>query len=501
MLDYTASRRTLIKATGVAAGTAGVGVIGASAWAQETEGVATVPEPPLLPADGTSSVGSSQAGWVFGNTGRNSHGSFIAGDLQVITTTEDSAVINWITWDARVSPDLVPQGLPTAGKLVVRAVDNPSEVHVVESPRETFFHQLTVTGLRPSTTYSFVATSHGVEAAATHNIIAESRREFTTQPKMAGPVLATIMVANDTHVGEEADGLLFANFPPPAKAKAGERPYTDITTESVIASAHAVGASHLFVNGDVTSEAKPAEVARAKQLLDGFNGTVRVTRGNHDRPHKLTDGPEYAGAPVYDAERVDPFGAVFEPRQQAWVENILGAGGAVVARVVGIDSTELDSSSGMIEDAQFVQIERIFNEDRTTPTVVMLHHPCTRAAAWSNAGGPGFVLRDKDIVRLQELIAKQTNIKLVLSGHTHRARKNAPDAAKNTVFLETPAAKNWPTGATQIRFFKDGMAITFRQNTSEEALRWAARTRWTIFGLSPSVMLGPIEARALTIFY
>ena len=46
--------------------------------------------------------------------------------------------------------------------------------------------------------------------------------------------------------------------------------------------------------------------------------------------------------------------------------------------------------------------------------------------------------------------------------------------AKNTVFLETPAAKNWPTGATQIRFFDDGMAVNFRQNSSEEALRWAS---------------------------
>ena len=73
--------------------------------------------------------------------------------------------------------------------------------------------------------------------------------------------------------------------------------------------------------------------------------------------------------------------------------------------------------------------------------------------------------------------------------------------AKNTVFLETPAAKNWPTGATQIRFFDGGMAINFRQNSSEKALRWAARTRWTIFGLSAETMLGPLDSRALVIRY
>lgn len=491
--DLGTSRRTFIKATGVSAGAVAVGAAAASPALAQSSGSSA--------ADGQSSVGSSKAGLVFGNRGTNQHGSFFAADLQVVNTTEDSATISWITWNANLGPSLMPEGMPTAGKLVVRAADNPSEIHVVESQRETFFHQLTVTGLRPSTTYTFTASSHGVEAAVTHNLVQESRRTFTTQPKMRGPVLGTIMVTNDTHVGEEADGLLFANFPPPAKARAGERPYTDITTEGVIASAHAVGATHLFVNGDVTNEAKPAEVARAKELLDGFNGITRVTRGNHDRPHKLSDGPEYAGAPAYDDKRVDPFGAVFGKRQQAWVEMIPGSNGQPVARVVGIDSTELDSSGGMIEEEQFVQIERIFNEDRTTPTIVLLHHPCTRDAAWTNAGGPIFVLRDKDIMRLQGLIAAQNNIKLVMSGHTHRGRKNKPDTAVNTVFLETPAAKNWPTGGTQIRFFEEGMVLTFRPNTSEEALRWAARTRWTIFGFSPSVMLGPIESRALTIYY
>ncbi|WP_212913631.1 metallophosphoesterase [Streptomyces sp. TS71-3] len=47
-------------------------------------------------------------------------------------------------------------------------------------------------------------------------------------------------------------------------------------------------ADRLLVAGDLTSEAKPADVARVRELLDGYGRLDHdyfVTRGNHDRPH------------------------------------------------------------------------------------------------------------------------------------------------------------------------------------------------------------------------
>ncbi|WP_273416585.1 metallophosphoesterase [Corynebacterium appendicis] len=496
----SASRRTLLKVLAIGAGSTLVSP--AHALAQSSSGSLSGSSVLQLfgPAGGRS-VGSSESGLVVGNIGSNGRGRFLAGDVQVVTVTEDSATVTWLTWDAESARDKAPKGMPTAGELRVWPVDNPSDTTVVASPSDRYFHQLTVTGLRADTTYAFLASSHGTEAAATHNRKQEGARLFTTLPRLSGPMLGTIVVANDTHIGENGDGIWKNNFPPPARSLPGERPYPEVSLDAVIDTAHSVGASHLFINGDVTSEARPWEITKAQELLGRFNGTVRCTRGNHDRPHKLSDGPEYADAPAYDDKRTDGWGAAFEPRQTAWVEDVRGAGGSLVARVVGIDSTKLVSSGGMISREQFTQIQAIFDEDTVTPTVVMLHHPATRQAAWSNPAGPAFVLRDMDIMRLQRMIAAQDNIKLVLSGHTHRGRNNRPDVAKNTVFLETPAAKNWPTGATQIRFFDDGMAVNFRQNSSEEALRWAARTRWTIFGLSAETMLGPLDSRALVIRY
>ncbi|MCT1452710.1 MULTISPECIES: metallophosphoesterase [unclassified Corynebacterium] len=495
------SRRTVLKALALGAGATLVAPV--HALAQTGPGLSSSGSSALQlfgPAGGRA-VGSSESGLVAGNVGFNSRGRFLVGDVQVVTVTEDSVTISWLTWDAQTDTAKAPQGFPTAGELRVWPVDNPSDTTVVSSPSDRYFHQLTATGLKPDTTYAYLATSHGTEAAATHNRAQEETRLFTTLPRLTGPLLGTIVVANDTHIGENGDGIWKNNFPPPARSLPGERPYPEVSLDAVIDTAHEVGASHLFVNGDVTSEARPREIERAKELLGRFNGKVRCTRGNHDRPHKLSDGPEYADAPAYDESHTDGWGAVFEPRQTAWVEDVRGANGGLIARVVGIDSTKLDTSGGMISPEQFEQIQGIFDEDRVTPTVVMLHHPATRQAAWSNPAGPAFVLRDRDIMRLQRMIAAQDNIKLVLTGHTHRGRKNRPDAAKNTVFLETPAAKNWPTGATQIRFFADGMAVNFRQNSSEEALRWAARTRWTVFGLSPETMLGPLDSRALVIGY
>lgn len=496
----TPSRRTLLKALALGAGSTLIAPANALAQSSLSSSRGSSALQLSGPAGGRA-VGSSEPGLVVGNVGFNGSKRFLAGDVQVVTVTEDSAMITWLTWDAETAPDQAPQGVPTSGELRVWPVDNPAETSFAASPSDRYFHQLTVTGLKPDTTYAYLATSNGTEAAATHNRRQEETRLFTTLPRLTGPMLGTIVVANDTHIGEDGDGIWKNNFPPPARSLPGERPYPEVSLDAVIDTAHAVGASHLFINGDVTSEARPQEIERARQLLSRFTGTVRCTRGNHDRPHKLSDGPEYAGAPAYDDERTDGWGAVFEPRQTAWVEEVKGKGGEKVARVVGIDSTKLDTSGGMISDEQFRQIQDIFNQDRITPTVVMLHHPATRQAAWTNPAGPVFVLRDRDIMRLQRMIAAQNNIKLVLSGHTHRGRNNRPDIAHNTVFLETPAAKNWPTGATQIRFYEDGMAVNFRQNTSEEALRWAARTRWTIFGLSPETMLGPLDSRALVIRY
>ncbi|RAV34146.1 hypothetical protein CWC39_04830 [Corynebacterium heidelbergense] len=446
-----------------------------------------------------------------GNEGRNAHGRFLASDLQICTVTEDSATVSWVTWDADISPGETPVGMETAGRLEIWPTNTRGEMRTVDSPADSAFHVLTTGGLKPDTDYSFRATSHGTPATyspatvlaqygAQGIVHPEEGYRFRTLAKLSGTYLGTIVVANDLHLGETADGNIIAGFPPAAVSAPGAEPYPTVMTESVIDAATRAGASHLFVNGDVTSENRPAEVELAERLFKAFPGALRTTRGNHDRPHRFSSGAEYAAAPPLagkdsPGEYSDAFGSAFEPRQKMWVEHIPYGD----LRVIGIDSTHMDAAGGTIEPQQFTDIEKELASRPNQPTIILLHHPMTRDAAWSHVGGPAFILNDADMLRLQRLIAEAPGVRLVCSGHTHRARRDTPDLPTRATYLETPSAKNWPTGATHLRIHTDGIYVNFRHAMGDAAFEWARRTRWTYFGLAPLLGLGPVEARNLVV--
>ena len=147
------SRRTLLKALAIGAGSTLVAPAHALAQSSSESSSGSSVLQLFGPAGGRS-VGSSESGLVVGNIGSNGRGRFLAGDVQVVTVTEDSATITWLTWEAESASDKAPKGLPTAGELRVWPVDNPSDTTVVKSPSDRFFHQLTVSGLRADTTYA-----------------------------------------------------------------------------------------------------------------------------------------------------------------------------------------------------------------------------------------------------------------------------------------------------------------------------------------------------------
>ncbi|TQL62993.1 calcineurin-like phosphoesterase family protein [Propioniferax innocua] len=486
-------RAGLIIGGGIALGGIGAGVAGR----------------PAAAAGSTSPVSTS-------SIGHNHHGRFRAADLQVMTVTEDSLTVCWATWDALRLEEGRPVGVPTNGRLRVwpksagsdlRTV-RPEAVREVHSLGEAAFHLLTVEGLEPDTDYCFEADSEGARAKPTHHLIEESRRVVRTLPRLPGELLETIVVANDVHIGETVDGVLVGEFPPPARVPEGARPYPEVALAAVIEGARRAGASRLFVNGDLTSEARPEEVRRARELLDTFPGRWRVTRGNHDRPHRADQDARYAECSTYTPpegalssaardegrDYRDCFGEHFGERQRPWVEE-LDSGG----RVVGVDSTTLDSSGGAIASDQMDELGDILRSEPTRRTVVMLHHPVTNEAAFTNPGTPAFVLNRRDAMKFQRLVEQTPGVALVMAGHTHRSRHNRPDVATEAVFLETPAAKSWPTGATHLRFFDDGIMVNFRHNMGAEAHDWAMRTRWTQFGLSPALGSGTVDSRNMVI--
>ncbi|NLG55829.1 MAG: hypothetical protein GX542_09315, partial [Rhodococcus sp.] len=314
-----------------------------------------------------------------------------------------------------------------------------------------------------------------------------------------GTFFGTIAVLNDTHVGEDKHGLLIGDFPPAIEQEPGLTPFPEVMLSAALREIRGLDVRHLVINGDLTSEARPAEVRRTTQILSEYGQLGRdysVTRGNHDRPHTVASDPDAgydSASPIPDTEHFDPFGDAFVPFQTAWTKDI----GAL--RIVGVDSTHLDNSGGVIAESQFTEIERTLAEDPTRPTLMLAHHPVTREAALTNLGGPGFILAEPDRQRLQQLHAANPGVFLMLAGHTHRARVTRGDTGARVHYLETGSAAGYPGGYTLIHLYSGGYQVNFHRTSSEDALAWTRRSRFAALTFLPEYTLGSCADRNHTV--
>lgn len=125
----------------------------------------------------------------------------------------------------------------------------------------------------------------------------------------------------------------------------------------------------------------------------------------------------------------------------------------------------------------------------------MAHHPVTVEAAFTNVGTPAFTLNLDHSDRLQRMLAATPGAFLMAAGHTHRARRTAPDAARNVDFVEFGSAAGYPGGYTLVHLHTGGYQVNFHRTGSPEALRWSSRSRWAMYGLNPEYTLGATEHR------
>ncbi|HHX84431.1 MAG TPA: hypothetical protein GX694_03705 [Actinomycetales bacterium] len=455
-----------------------------------------------LTPEGSGPFGGSSAGSA-DHLLSGLHEGLVVTDLEVVTVTDTSITFSWATYpgphpfygtvaptvatDAEVR--LAPAGAP--GPLPV--------VHHDDEPRG--FHLVTVEGLAPGTEYAFECRSGGIAARpglmSTHQMWSPERtgRVTTLTPPPGAPV-GRIAVINDVHIGEERHGILVAGMPTPIVQAEGLPPFPDLMLAGALAEIRARGVDRLLVNGDTTDEARPAEVARFVEIMNGYGAhgvDWHVTRGNHDRPHTPSSDPaagyeRHAVLPG-TADHRDPWGEALVPRQQMWTTRVGGL------RIMGIDSTHLDASGGMIEPHQHEAIEAELATDPHRPTLVLAHHPVTREAAFTNAAGPSFVVPQHDADRLQSAFTRAPGVFLMAAGHTHRAKRTAPDAARGVDFVEFGSCAGYPGGYTIISLHTGGYMVNFHRTGTPEALDWSARSRWAAYGLNPEYTLGTTAHR------
>lgn len=435
--------------------------------------------------------------------GTGSVAGLVVTDLEVVTVTDTSVTFSWACYDG---PHLPVGGLrpsvPSDSEVRMGPADASGPLPVVhwdDTPRP--FHLVTITGLEPNREYRFECRSRGVVArpglVATNQAWSPERRgRVRTLTPPPGDYVTTIALINDTHIGEERHGILVAGMPEPIVQEPGLDPFPDIMLAGALAEVRSRGVNRVLVNGDTTSEARPAEVRRFRELMDSygqFGVDYFVTRGNHDRPHTPASDPDagYEQFPVLPGteDHRDVWGAEFVPRQEHWTTSIGGL------RVLGIDTAMLDASGGEILPHQMDAIADELRSDPHRPTLALAHHPVTREAAWTNMAGPGFVLNEHDANQLQDHFTRAPGVFMMAAGHTHRARRTSPDAAQHVDFVETGSNGGYPGGYTLLHLYTGGYMMNFHRIGTEEALRWSVRSRWAGLGVNPEYTLGTTDHR------
>jgi len=190
---------------------------------------------------------------------------------------------------------------------------------------------------------------------------------------------------SDPHV--PADGFLFG------RVDAYER--VEVSVEMMAAAG--CSPDVLVLSGDLADRAEAEAYIRLRPVIEAalvrFGAKLLVAPGNHDdvallRVHLLGRAPERG--PLDEVARV---------------------GGL---RIIGIDSSVPDEVHGELDDAQLKALADELAEPAPDGTVLVVHHP----PIWSTTPMSELVaLREP---RRLAAVIRGTDVRLVLSGHTHR---------------------------------------------------------------------------------
>ena len=205
--------------------------------------------------------------------------------------------------------------MPADTELLLGEPGRPATLRtVLHDATPTPYHYAEVTGLEPGRTYAYVARSAGQAAAQTslqfpgrHGSL-DVPGVVTTLATPPGRYLFTVALAGDTHIGETVSGVIAADWPQAFRQDPGLPPYPEVMLTGMLADlrAPAVAPAALIVAGDITAEAAPRDVARARatsrRMGAARHGLLRGTRQPrppaHRRPLRGWDArPRHQGPP------------------------------------------------------------------------------------------------------------------------------------------------------------------------------------------------------------
>lgn len=382
-------------------------------------------------------------------------------DLEIPTVTPTSITFSWSVYRTPHTPHLFPNERRASDAevwLSDKTTGPLTRVH--QSYSRTGLHFVTITGLRPNTTYRFECRSLGRVATpglwfTIRNKEPETQGKVHTLSRPGGRYLHSMAISNDIHLGKKGHSVT-------------TEPWPEAMIMGMLSDVKRRGIDRIYINGDLCDNGSLAEARRLKELLDTFGQYHKnyfLTRGNHDGYAALTD-------PLNYSQDKDPIAAVFPhlAPQHAWIVRDHGF------RVLGIDTSYPGLTGGHITSQQFTQIEKLLAADPYRPTIVMAHHPVTEAAARSDMR-PNIV-NAKDALQLQQLFQKAPGVFFMAAGHTHRAHRDAPDLPGGPQFAQLGAAGPYPGGYAILDFYEGGYTVTFHRTATATALAQTAFNRY-----------------------
>ncbi len=152
----------------------------------------------------------------------------------------------------------------------------------------------------------------------------------------------------------------------------------------------------LLVSGDLTDNGTPAEYARVRELLAPLGLEPHVLPGNHDLRGPLREAFGLPGTGEEPVSHVADFGPL---------------------RLVCLDSTVPGAEGGALDEGRIEWLEEALAADRTTPTMLAMHHPPLRTEipTFERIG-----LAAESREALAAVLARHPQVLRIVAGHVHR---------------------------------------------------------------------------------
>jgi 3',5'-cyclic-AMP phosphodiesterase len=434
-------------------------------------------------------------------------------NLELVTLTEDRAVITWYT-GVTGTDDGLGRMVPAPADGEVYYGTHPSRLNRVAGgiSSHTPYHYVELTGLEPGQTYYYQARSKGKPASPTpFTLIAGNAAgtsdygqgtngpfSFTTPQPPPGRFLFSVVLCNDLHMGETVAGLVGGQPQYVGISQVpGLPPYPEVMLDSLVHDVARLDPTYLLAAGDISAEAVPADLSRARRFLTEF-GEYRkdyfVTRGNHDRAHT---GDPYAACRVGQWQGNDCFHDAYFPGDTPTYFSADLSG----LHVIGLDTYDKaggGGDAGGLSPAQLSWFRSDLAAHREQPTLVFGHHPLVVADS-AFPTSPSNTLDAAQAAAILDSYAQTPGVFLHHAGHTHRNHRTISPSAPGVTLQEVAAVKEYPGGFSLLRLHTGGYALNFYKSRSEQARAWSERSRQEIMGYWPQFAFGNTVADRNTV--